>query len=331
MSSRNGTLAIIQLNHPGRQTPFATGLAPSAIPLDFGRGFWPWLANTVVFRRPREMTVRDIEQTVADFAAASRLAADAGFAGIELHAAHGYLLNSFLLSTSNSRQDDYGGSAKARSKIVVDIIHAVRAVVPPHFCIGVKLNSADFKNESVEIERDEYLVQLRDITDAGVDFIELSGGSLADPTFNLGLGGDGKESMRSTSQIREAFFIDFATIVKAHFPLVPLMLTGGLRSRLGMNSAIQGGSCDMVGLARASVLEPLLPRNIILNTAISDHDAVVNRPKIKPFWLAKVIRIKLAGIGAETVSVVRNNEESCTNITGLTEMVLQSDQRIARN
>ncbi|OAR02828.1 hypothetical protein LLEC1_01603 [Akanthomyces lecanii] len=300
-SSQDGTLAVVQLNHAGRQTPFATGLAPSAIPLDFGRGFWPWVASTFVFRRPREMTVQDIQQTVADFADAARLAADAGFAGVELHAAHGYLLNLFLLSSSNIRQDDYGGSAKARAKVVVDIIHAIRAVVPPRFCIGIKLNSADFKNDIEEVEKDDYIVQLREIIDAGVDFVEISGGSLADPTFNLGLPREARERMSSSSQNREAFFIDFAATVKFHFPDVPLVLTGGLRSRLGMNGAIRGGSCDMVGLARPSVLQPSLPRQLILNSAVSDEDSIIITPKIKPFWLAKVIRIKLAGIGAETM------------------------------
>jgi 2,4-dienoyl-CoA reductase-like NADH-dependent reductase (Old Yellow Enzyme family) len=131
-----------------------------------------------MFGTPKEMTTADIDDVVRRFAKTARLAADAGFAGAEIHAAHGYLLTQFMSATTNKRTDAYGGSAAARVKIVVDIIRAVRAEVPNGFCIGIKVNSVD--HQSKEALRD-CIEQLKLIEAAGIDFVEISGGSYEDP------------------------------------------------------------------------------------------------------------------------------------------------------
>lgn len=293
--SHNGTKAIVQLNHPGRQAPFTRSIAPSAIPLDFGKGLVPWLVNSFVFGTPREMTMDEIQAVVVKFANAAHLSADAGFAGIEIHAAHGYLLSQFMSPTSNRRKDAYGGSPLARVRIVVDIIRAIRAVVPSSFCIGIKLNSADLQSSAAMSESFE---QLQAIADAGVDFMEISGGTLADPTFNTGP----LTEKSASSKAREAFFVDFAAAIKARLPLIPLIVTGGFRTRQGMEYAVRQNKCDLVGLARPAVINPILPLEIILNPDVTDTGAIAHAEIIQAWSIARYIGIAAVGVGAETVS-----------------------------
>lgn len=186
-TNEHGTPTLMQINHPGRQSMigagtrglFAKSIAPSPIPLQLGDGILPRALSALVFGTPREMTVEDIRDVVARFAETAKLASEAGFAGAEIHAAHGYLLAQFLSARSNQRADAYGGTARNRARIVVEVIHAVRAAVPKGFCVGVKLNSVDHQSP---LELQECIEQLEDITAAGVDFLEISGGTYEDPT-----------------------------------------------------------------------------------------------------------------------------------------------------
>lgn len=181
---------IVQINHPGRQSPMGAGkrslwartLAPSAVPLQLGPGVLAKLVSAVVFGTPRAMTVADIEDVVRRFATMARITAEAGFDGAEIHAAHGYLLAQFLTPQVNRRTDAYGGSAANRAKIVVDIVRAMRAATPKGFTIGIKFNSVDHEAES---ELQECIEQLHLIVDAGIDFVEISGGSYENPSVSL--------------------------------------------------------------------------------------------------------------------------------------------------
>ncbi|KAB8067041.1 hypothetical protein BDV29DRAFT_163874 [Aspergillus leporis] len=296
VSSRNGTKTVVQLCHPGRQIAFNKGtIAPSAVPLDLGNAVVPRVLNALVFGTPRAMTVAEIKDTVHRFADAARVIAAAGFAGVELHAAHGYLLTQFLSSRSNVRTDAYGGNATAHARIVVEIIHAIREAVPPSFCVGLKLNSVD-----VAPDLEDCVEQLRAITDAGIDFLEVSGGSFEDPTFSTGPATEMQAEEKNASTLaREAFFIDFANSIRTEFPEVPLLLTGGFRSRRGMESALPGRSCDLVGLARPSIMDPLLPRTVLLNPTVADREAVVDVRRIKGSTVAKHLGVKLIGVGPE--------------------------------
>ena len=180
----------MQLNHPGRQSPlgagrrsyFAKSLAPSAVPLQLGPSMTQRFISCIIWGTPKEMTTSDIQEVTRQFVTAARLAHEAGFAGVELHAAHGYLLTQFLSASINYRTDAYGGSPTARAKIVVDIVKAIRAEVPPSFCIGVKLNSVDHQSAS---EMRDCLEQLHAIASSGVDFVEISGGSYENPVVRI--------------------------------------------------------------------------------------------------------------------------------------------------
>lgn len=180
---------VMQVNHPGRQSPVGAGtkgffeknLAPSAIPMRLGDGFIAKLTSALVFGTPRAMTAAECEDVVSRFARTARVAAKAGFDGIEIHAAHGYLLAQFLSARSNTRTDAYGGTPVKRAKIVVDIIKAVRDATPAGFTVGIKLNSVDHQTEAA---MSDCIEQLQVITGAGVDFLEVSGGTYEDPTVS---------------------------------------------------------------------------------------------------------------------------------------------------
>lgn len=190
---RGGSPTIVQINHPGRQSPLGAGkrsifsktLAPSPVPLNIGSDLMSRILASLVFGTPKEMSQAEIDDVVQRFVDAAKISVAAGFDGIEIHAAHGYLLAQFMSAKSNLRTDAYGGSAAARVKIVVDIIHAVRAAVPKTFCVGLKLNSADHQDSSdpeSSKRLQDCLEQASILVDAGLDFIEISGGTYENPT-----------------------------------------------------------------------------------------------------------------------------------------------------
>jgi 2,4-dienoyl-CoA reductase-like NADH-dependent reductase (Old Yellow Enzyme family) len=151
----HGTPTIVQINHPGRQSPPFAGskgfwdktISSSAVPMSLGNGCLPAVLGRLVFGTPKEMTKEDIQHVVQGFAKTAKLAAEAGFAGAEIHGAHGYLIDQFMSEMVNQRTDEYGGSPANRVRIVIEIIEAIRAVVPASFCIGIKFNSVDHQSE----------------------------------------------------------------------------------------------------------------------------------------------------------------------------------------
>lgn len=186
----HNTPTVMQISHPGRQSPLGAGkrglfgktVAPSPVPLRLGEGILPSIISALLFGTPREMTVAEIRKTVEQFARTARLAAEAGFAGVQIHAAHGYLLAEFLSAKSNLRTDEYGGSPASRTRIIVEIIHAIREASPKGFCVGIKMNSVDHQSKE---ELGDCLEQLEEIRKAGVDFLEISGGSYENPVVSL--------------------------------------------------------------------------------------------------------------------------------------------------
>ncbi|KAJ8125827.1 hypothetical protein O1611_g7810 [Lasiodiplodia mahajangana] len=298
---------VVQINHPGRQSPPGAGtrgicdksVAPSAIPLNFGSGLLPWLVKTLVFGTPLAMTTTDIQTLVKDFADTARLAYEAGFSGVEIHAAHGYLLSQFLSPESNQRTDEYGGSAAARAKIVLEIIAAIRAAVPKTFCVGIKLNSADVRSAN---QLGDTIKQLKLIAATEIDFLEISGGSYEKPTMSTGvLNNEAAPAQSERTKAREAFFLEFAEAVRHEVPGLPLMVTGGFRSRTGMNAALSSGACDMIGVGRPSILAPTLPNDVVLNNNIKDEAATVSAPHVKRSWWMKKMGMSMVGAGAENM------------------------------
>ncbi|MBS0220831.1 MAG: NADH:flavin oxidoreductase/NADH oxidase family protein [Proteobacteria bacterium] len=257
----------MQINHPGRQMPAALGqqtLAPSAIPLELG-------AQSKVFPVPREMAAADIAEVECRFVNTAVLAERAGFTGVEIHAAHGYLLSQFLSPLANHRKDRWGGSLENRARLLLDIVRGVRTAVSPGFAVAVKLNSADFQRGGFSPEDARTVVEM--LRSLGVDLVELSGGSYEAPAM-MGSARD------EHTLAREAYFLEFAREI-AEVATMPLMVTGGIRRREVAETVIESGVA-MAGIATALAIDPHLPSHWRLGKS--------DAPKLKPItWKNKPI------------------------------------------
>jgi 2,4-dienoyl-CoA reductase-like NADH-dependent reductase (Old Yellow Enzyme family) len=220
-------------------------VAPSAVPM---KGFFG------MFAPPRALDHAEIEALVEKFAATARVAHAAGFAGVEIHAAHGYLISQFLSARTNRRDDAWGGDPERRARFLLEIVRAVRAAVGPAFPIGVKLNSADFQRGGFTI--DEAMAVARALDAAGIDLLEVSGGNYESPAMV------GSSSVRASSREREAYFLDYAQRIRT-VTRIPILLTGGMRSRAVMERALASGAVDVIGLARPMTHAPELPQQLL--------------------------------------------------------------------
>ncbi|MDH4478683.1 MAG: NADH:flavin oxidoreductase/NADH oxidase family protein [Rhodoferax sp.] len=240
-----GAQVWMQISHPGRQMMAALGQetwSASAVPLDMGN-----LSNK--FSVPKAMTVADIHEVQERFVRTAKLAERAGFNGVQIHGAHGYLLSQFLSPISNQRQDAWGGSIDNRARLLLDIVTAVRAAVAPQFAVAVKLNSADFQRGGFSPEDAQQVVQR--LNGLNVDVVELSGGSYEAPAMQ-GQARDGR------TLAREAYFLEFAQnmMAVAH---MPLMVTGGIRRKAVAEQVVSSGVA-LVGMATALAIDPALPQ-----------------------------------------------------------------------
>lgn len=254
-----GAQAWMQINHPGRQMPKDLGqptIAPSAVSLQLG-------ANSKVFGVPREMTVNEIEDAITRFAKTASLAEKAGFTGVEIHAAHGYLISQFLSPLSNKRTDKWGGTLENRSRFLIEVVKAVRSKVSKSFAVAVKLNSADFQRGGFSPEDAKYVVG--ELNHLGIDLVELSGGSYEAPAMM----GKAKDS---ATLAREAYFLEFAQDISS-IAKMPLMITGGVRRKEVAEHAVSSG-VSMVGIATALALNPQLPNDWRNN--------IESAPKLRP-------------------------------------------------
>jgi 2,4-dienoyl-CoA reductase-like NADH-dependent reductase (Old Yellow Enzyme family) len=244
--SEHGTQLWMQLNHPGKQCPKglnAYAVAPSAVP------FGPQLAP--FFTMPRALTEAEIEDLIARFAQSAALAQRAGFGGVQIHGAHGYLVSQFLSPHHNRRDDAWGGSLERRMRFVIEVYRAIRHAVGPQFPVGIKLNSADFQKGGFS-EQDSIEVLMR-LSELGMDLLEISGGTYEAPAMMVQ-----KESTRA----REAYFLEFAARARDRVK-APLAVTGGFRTATGIRDALASGALDVIGLARALAIDPDFPKKLL--------------------------------------------------------------------
>lgn len=242
-----GVAIWAQLNHPGKQSTKglnAYNLAPSAVP------FREDMAS--FFETPREATPAEIHDIIERFGRSAAICKKAGFSGVEIHGAHGYLINQFLSPHHNRRTDEWGGSADNRRRFVLAVYEEIRRHVGPEFPVGIKLNSADFQRGGFTEE--ESIETIQALVKAGIDLIEISGGTYEAPAMS----GAMDEPKKASTTSREAYFLEFAKRVRAAVA-VPLMVTGGFRTAAGMNAALRSGSLDVVGLARLLAIDPHAP------------------------------------------------------------------------
>ncbi|MFF2464769.1 NADH:flavin oxidoreductase/NADH oxidase family protein [Streptomyces mirabilis] len=229
----------VQLNHPGRQSNMLalghTPVAPSPIPLNL-----PGAA------KPRELTSAQIEDIIERFATAAAACETAGFAGVQVHGAHGYLVNQFLSPLSNRRDDEWGGDPERRMRFLLEVVRRIRSRVSPGFAVAVKLNSADFQRGGFTEEESRSVVAA--LAREGLDMIEVSGGNYESPAM--------AGSAAASTRAREAYFLEYARTVRGLVGDIPIAVTGGFRSRDGMADAVAAGECDVVGIGRPTATTP---------------------------------------------------------------------------
>jgi 2,4-dienoyl-CoA reductase-like NADH-dependent reductase (Old Yellow Enzyme family) len=252
-ATENNTQCWVQLNHPGKQSPKglnAENLSPSAIP------FKPDMQS--FFDTPRAFEIDEIDDVISRFGRSAALVKEAGFSGVQIHGAHGYLVGQFLSPHTNHRTDKWGGSAENRREFVLAVYREIRQKVGDDFPIGIKLNSADFQKGG--FTEDESLAVIKHLEGEGIDHVEISGGTYEKPSMS------GKDIRESTKQ-REAYFLEFAEKIRNEVK-VPLAVTGGFRSALAINNALRGGSLDMVGLARPLAVDVQYPNKLLAGQTI---------------------------------------------------------------
>ncbi len=273
---RGGNHFWAQISHAGRQCQKMVNphpKAPSAVKLGLPGG---------QFGEPVAMSEADIKAVIAGFARCARVLKNAGFTGVQLHAAHGYLLSQFLSPRSNQREDQWGGGLENRARALLESVRAVRDAVGPSFPVGVKLNSADFQRGGFDFE--ESLQVAKWLEAESVDLLEISGGTYEQPRL---LNVDGIEpvedqSVKASTKAREAYFVDFAQAMRKEITM-PLMVTGGLRRLDAMEDALASGSADVVGIGRPLCGMPKAMNELLAGTA--ELPRFENQLSLLPPWL----------------------------------------------
>ncbi len=245
--TKNNTQLWMQLNHPGKQVfkgVVSDSVAPSAIPFEgsLGRFFPP----------PRALNSLEIKEIIHRFGYSAKLAKISGFTGVQIHAAHGYLLSQFLSPTHNQREDEWGGSIDNRCRLLIEVFREIRTQTGSDFPISVKLNSTDFQKAG--FSEDDSLYVAHRLHQEGVDLLELSGGTYESPVMT----GVVKDSTRE----REAYFLEFAETLRKESSL-PLAVTGGFRTKEGMMEAVLSGATDFIGMARPLAVYPDYPLKVL--------------------------------------------------------------------
>lgn len=236
-----GARICVQLVHAGGQTDSGnagqTPVAPSSIDADQ----FP--------ETPEALSVAKIKNIVAAFGRSAARAKVYGFDGVQLHGAHGYLINQFLSPLTNRRDDAYGGSFENRSRFLMEVYGEVRASVGPDYPVMIKLNGADFLDGGLQIDDSLHVAKMLD--ERGIDGIEVSGGTPAS--------GD-KTPARTKIKLpeQEGYHLFLAREVKVAVTC-PVMVVGGLRSPAVIEKALIDGAVDYVSFARPLICEPDLP------------------------------------------------------------------------
>ena len=241
---QHGAKVMVQLNHPGKQAPKTIAketVAPSAVPL--GNGL------NKLFSTPRALTTSEVEELVQKFVTSAKVAKEGGFSGVQIHAAHGYLISQFLSPHDNRRTDKYGGSLENRMRFLKEIYLGMREELGKNFTIGIKINSTDFKEDGLTEE--DSLKTIIELANLGLDFVEISGGTYERPAM---MGATSK----STNQV---FFAEYSKKLKQKIE-IPVVVTGGIRSINAMNTLLNDNTTDFIGIARPLTIDPNIPNKI---------------------------------------------------------------------
>ncbi|KAI0542008.1 NADH:flavin oxidoreductase/NADH oxidase [Xylaria digitata] len=285
----HGSLIVGQLSHPGRQVPDTIQPNPlSASDIQLEGTVLGW-----AFGKPRAMDSNEIKDVIGSFAHAAEYLHKAGYDGVQLHGAHGYLIAQFLSQTTNKRTDEYGGSLLNRARLIFEIVDGIRRrVYDESFLIGIKLNSVEFQHGGFTPQECRDLCV--ELEKHKMDFIELSGGTYQQLGFSY---------MRESTKRREAFFIEFAEMIVPQLKRTKVYVTGGLRTAAAMVEALK--TVDGIGLARPVTHEPDFAKKIINGDAKSAIDYGIDEQDFGLSLIAAGAQIRLIGKGKEPLDLGR--------------------------
>ena len=306
----NNTLLFMQIGHAGRQTPRRVNphpVAPSEISMALPDS---------AFAAPRALTSDEVEDVIKRFIHVATVAKETGFSGVQIHAAHGYLISEFLSPLANLRDDKWGGSLENRARLLREVVQGTRAAVGKEYPISVKLNSSDFQKGGFSHE--DCLQVVKWLEEDTVDLLEISGGNYENPAMMIGA--RGTDEVRSTTVAREAYFMGYAKSIR-NATSIPLMVTGGFRSRNAMDAALDEGNVDIIGIGRPLCVDTDAPNQLL---AGSDSMAIAYEQQIKP---------SKAGLGWFCLNIIRiaDGLEPDRNMTGDAAMAdyLENEEKTA--
>jgi 2,4-dienoyl-CoA reductase-like NADH-dependent reductase (Old Yellow Enzyme family) len=225
------------------------------------------------------MDFEEIEETIDAFGTAAGRAKKAGFDAVQLHAAHGFLLCQFLSPHTNRRTDEWGGSLENRMRFVLKVYESVRDAVGPNYPVLVKLNVEEGLENGLHVEEASAIA--KKLAEAGIDAVEISGGTIVDTVFMMARGdipidvltrgkddatkaqmADALYSIKDPVKFEEAYWLNHAETIKQAIGEVPLMLVGGMKYPQTMEKIVKEDKADFVSLCRALIREPDLPNQL---------------------------------------------------------------------
>ena len=279
--TRAGNHLWAQISHAGRQTQKIVNpspKAPSAVRLRLPQS---------QFGEPVALTHEEIETLIDRFVNCAVVCQQAGFTGVQFHAAHGYLLSQFLSPLTNQREDQWGGVLENRARALLTIVTRARDALGKEFPISVKLNSADFQKGGFDF--DDSLTVAGWLADAGLDLLEISGGTYEQPRLlNLdGVEPIDEQAIARSTMAREAYFVDFAKAMREKLS-IPIMVTGGLRLRDVMEHVLETGGADVIGLGRPLCVETNGPNELLKGA--DELGRYENSLSLLPSWLMWLTR-----------------------------------------
>ncbi|CAB3406349.1 unnamed protein product [Caenorhabditis bovis] len=305
----DGALALAQLGHAGRQTPYVVYQTPfSASDVH--------LTNSLILGghgKPIPLTTEQVKTEVIDrFVFAAKFCYESGFDGIQLHAAHGYLLAQFTSPTTNKRTDQYGGSLENRIRVILEIHEAIRKEIPAStgFLVGIKMNSVEFQDKGTTV--DDAAEIAKKLEEVGFDFVELSGGTYEKLAFH---------HLRDSTRKREAFFLEFAQKIRPSFTKTVVYLTGGFRTVQGMVEAIEENATQGIGLGRPITAEPDLPKKILSGQVLSASEPQFKQDDFGATLQASVLQMWQLG----STSLKEANNDVQFGVTDFSDPSLTDD------
>lgn len=284
-----------QLNHPGRQaTLFSTTKPLSASDVH--------LKKMGLFGKPRPMTEEEVEDMINRFVQSANFCRRVGFTGVQIHAAHGYLISQFLSPRTNKRTDQWGGAIENRVRVLLTIVERMRKLVGREFSISVKLNSADFQRGGFE-EQDALFV-IKELEKRGVDLLEISGGTYEEFVAFT------RTNIKQSTLAREAYFIDFAKQVRQESS-IPIMVTGGIRSLSFCEEVLASKELDILGFGRPFLLDEQFPKGFLEGTLERVDDPMIKVPS------AKLLDMGIGGFYDYQIERLANGKPLNMNYSGL--------------